>query len=216
MREWTASTHPGTKALAAVRGASASAPPAEHRCAHRALLEPSEQANDLGFRCCKGAPNAAEVKVPDLGVPFRLLELPAAKLAEVLATDPATEGLRKISYFADPEASRTVLARGDGNTQGFSFTVKPLIWNPDVGTELVIAVGRAEGEIAFLVALLVVGDNQYRVASSMILRDEPGPVALAYSNDIRPRLHFSSCWGCLGETGKVLYRKPDGVVITQP
>ena len=48
------------------------------------------------------------------------------------------------------------------------------------------------------------------------MKNEPGPVALAYSDDIRPRLHFSSCWGCPGETGKILFRRPERVAIVQP
>ena len=42
------------------------------------------------------------------------------------------------------------------------------------------------------------------------------PVALAYNGYIRPRLHFSTCWGCPGETGKILYRDPDAAVVLQP
>jgi hypothetical protein len=47
-------------------------------------------------------------------------------------------------------------------------------------------------------------------------------VAFAYDNYIRPRFHFSTCWGCPGasetssETGKLLFREPDEVVILQP
>ncbi|MCC6898276.1 MAG: hypothetical protein IT377_04840 [Polyangiaceae bacterium] len=48
------------------------------------------------------------------------------------------------------------------------------------------------------------------------MKNEPGPVAFAYSGYIRPRLHFSTCWGCPGETGKLLHREPDAVVIVQP
>lgn len=216
MREWTASSEHAQSELPVVRGAPPSAPADLHRCAHRSTLSADEHAADLGFRCCKGAPNAAQVQVPQLGTAFVPFELPLEKLSAALATDPHTKGLSKLTYFKDPEASRTVLARGDGDTQGFSFTVKPLLWNPDIGTQIVVASGAADAERAFVVALLVVGDDEYRVASSMILRDEPGPVALAYSNDIRPRMHFSSCWGCPGENGKILYRKPDAVVITQP
>jgi hypothetical protein len=48
------------------------------------------------------------------------------------------------------------------------------------------------------------------------MEHEIGPVALAYNGYIRPRLHFSTCWGCPGETGKILYRDPDSVAIFQP
>jgi hypothetical protein len=29
-------------------------------------------------------------------------------------------------------------------------------------------------------------------------------------------LHWSNCWGCPGENGKVLFKQPDSVVILQP
>jgi hypothetical protein len=61
-----------------------------------------------------------------------------------------------------------------------------------------------------------VGDDDYRLAGSFVMKNEPGPVALAYSDDIRPRLHFSTCWGCPGETGKILFRKPERVAIVEP
>jgi hypothetical protein len=62
----------------------------------------------------------------------------------------------------------------------------------------------------------VVGKDDYQLASSFIMENEVGPVALAYNGYIRPRLHFSTCWGCPGETGKILYKEPDSVIITQP
>lgn len=215
--EWTASTlGAGDEAKAIARGTTSTANAVDHRCAHRTALNPTERKDEMTFRCCGGAPNAAKLTSATLGTAFRTIQLPIAKLAALLASDPHTAVLTEPAYFKEPDATRTVLSRGNGDTQGFSFTVTPLLWNPDLGTEFVIATGRAKNDLSFVVALLVVADDQYRVVSSLILRDEPGPVALAYSNDIRPRLHFSGCWGCPGENGKILYRKPDAVVITQP
>jgi hypothetical protein len=62
----------------------------------------------------------------------------------------------------------------------------------------------------------VMGKDEYLLASSFVMENEVGPVALAYNGYIRPRLHFSTCWGCPGETGKILYRDPEGPVIVQP
>ncbi len=213
--EWTSSTV-GDDAKVIARGAVTTANASDRRCAHRVALNPTERSEDVAFRCCGGAPNAAKVASATLGTAFRTAQLPIAKLASLLASDPHTAVLKEPKYFKEPDATRTVLSRGNGDTQGFSFTVTPLLWNPDLGTEFVIATGHAKNDLSFVVALLVIADNEYRVVSSLILRDEPGPVALAYSNDIRPRLHFSGCWGCPGENGKILYRKPDAVVITQP
>ena len=78
----------------------------------------------------------------------------------------------------------------------------------------------AENGVRQLVARIELPKNmpggKYRLASSFVLQNEPGPVALAYSPDIKPRVHFSTCWGCPGETGKALFRKPETVVIVQP
>jgi hypothetical protein len=76
--------------------------------------------------------------------------------------------------------------------------------------------GSADPKTSFVVVFNVIGDDRHSVASSFVMHDEPGPVAFAYSESIAPRFHFSTCWGCAGETGKVLYRKPDRAVILQP
>jgi len=108
------------------------------------------------------------------------------------------------------------VARGPGDRQGFLFTVAPLLWRPVAGAEYLIVTARSGKDTSFVLAYYVLGKDDYKLASSFILKDEVGPVALAYSPSIRPRLHFSSCWGCPGETGKLLYRNPDTVAIVQP
>jgi hypothetical protein len=73
-----------------------------------------------------------------------------------------------------------------------------------------------------VVAYYVIKKDTYQLAASFIMDDEPGPIAFAYDNYIRPRFHFSSCWGCpegaetSSETGKILFREPEQVVILQP
>ena len=67
-----------------------------------------------------------------------------------------------------------------------------------------------------VLAYHVVSKGDYRFAASFVMQNEPGPVAIAYSESIRPRLHFSTCWGCPGETGKILFRAPERAVIFQP
>jgi hypothetical protein len=84
------------------------------------------------------------------------------------------------------------------------------------GAEFVLLTARSGEKTSFVVALHVLGADEYRVAASFVMNNEPGPVAFAYDGFIRPRLHFSSCWGCPGETGKILFRKPERAVILQP
>jgi hypothetical protein len=220
IREWTASDIlPEADDLprrASVRGAPKSAPAAAHGCARRSGIDPATRAEDLGFRCCRGAPNAARVVEPRAGEMFTKTRLTAERLTQLLAEDPTTRSLSgEVKYFREPEAARTVLERGKGgDTQGFSFTVAPLVWRPASGVEFLLVTARVGERTSLLLAYHVLGEDRYKLAASFVMKDEPGPVALAYG--LRERLHFSTCWGCLGETGKILFREPEGVSIQQP
>jgi hypothetical protein len=219
LREWVASEIPskdGAGARALLRGAAASAAGPEHRCAARHTADPDSKADDLGFRCCKGAPNAAIVPEPKLGETFTRGKISTDTLEKVFKSDPHTAELHNLKFYREPDAANTVIARGPGDKKGFSFTVAPLIWRPAAGTEFVLVSGKSGDNDAFVAVLHVLSDDDYSVAASFFMKNEPGPVALAYSDSIRPRLHWSTCWGCPGETGKILFRPPEGVVIFQP
>jgi formylglycine-generating enzyme required for sulfatase activity len=218
LAEWTASRveidgRPRAVSRGAARGSAAEA----HRCAARTPLAPDTSNANLGFRCCSGAPNARALPEPKAGEAFRKHRLGAERLSALLGAEAATRELVKdVKFFRDPDAAETVIARGPGDRKGFSFTVAPLLWQPVAGAEFLVVTGRAGEKTSFVATYYVLGDDKYRLASSFVMKDEPGPVALAYSNDIRPRLHFSTCWGCPGETGKILFRKPERAVIVQP
>jgi hypothetical protein len=220
-REWVASdvipTTDGLPRRAVVRGAPGAAPAPDHRCAHRSGIDPESRSDDLAFRCCRGAPNAAIVDEPKLGQTFSRGRITAERLEKLLASDERTRALaRDIKFFREPDAANTVVERGPGDKKGFLFTVSPLIWNPVAGAEFLLVSARSGENTSFVVAFHVLGGDKYELASSFIMKDERGPVAFAYSGYIRPRLHFSTCWGCPGETGKILYRDPDSVIIVQP
>lgn len=216
-REWTASDVPGrTETHAAVRGAPEAAAAELRRCARRDA-EPPSSGTDIGFRCCYGAPNGARVVLPRLGTTFQKVDVPLGDLSRWLAADPATAELaRGLAYFEDPAASQAVLARGKGDRQGFHLTTSPLAWNPAPGVELLVVAARSGDATSFVVVFDALGDGSRRVSSSFVMQNERGPVALAYNGYIRPRVHFSTCWGCSGETGKILYRDPDRSAILQP
>lgn len=202
---------------AAIRGAAPGAPGPERRCSARGARDQETGGPGLGFRCCKGARNAAVVKEPTLGVTFTRAEITAARLTEALADDPRTKALATdVRLFREPDAAETVVARGPGDRKGFLFTVAPLLWRPVAGAELLVATGRSGEKTSFVVVFHTLSGGKYRLASSFVMEDETGPVALAYNGYIRPRLHFSTCWGCPGETGKILYRDPEAAVILQP
>lgn len=217
-REWTASdvVHRG-ESLSAVRGATPGAAPGHFRCAHRELA-PGTPETGIAFRCCYGPPNAARVVLPRLGPAFASAELSPAELGRLLAAAPATRDIaRGVAYFEGAAARERVLSvKGGREREGLTFTSAPLVWNPAAGVELLVAVGRSGGTTSFVVAFDMLGDGSRRLASSFIMLDEPGPVLLAYQPSQRARLEFSTCWGCLGETGRIVYRHPDHTLITQP
>jgi hypothetical protein len=220
LREWTASDvvpEDDGPRLAAVRGAAPDGAPGMHRCAARAAVKPDERGDALGFRCCKGARNAQLVTEPRAGATFTRTTITSAKLGELLAGNPRTSAIAKdVRLFREPDAAETVVTRGPGDRKGFLFTVAPLLWKPVAGTEFLVTVGRSGEKTSFVAVFHVLGQDEYALAASFIMADEAGPVALAYNGYIRPRMHWSTCWGCPGETGKILYRDPDAVVVVQP
>jgi hypothetical protein len=205
------------KRAVAVRGAAASSVGSAHRCARREPVDPEARSSDLGFRCCAGAPNGAVIREPALEQAFLKSRLTAERLQKLLSADPKTAQLANdVRLFREPDAAETIVARGPGDRQGFSFTVSPLVWNPAPGARYLLVTGRSGDKTSYVLAFHIVGDDSYRLLASFVMLDEPGPVAFAYSPSIRPRLHFSTCWGCPGETGKILYRPPDSVALLQP
>lgn len=220
-REWTASEVLPIEDMqpraAAVRGARGSAVGPDHRCAHRTAIDPGASAEDLGFRCCRGAPNAATIPSPQWEQTYRRVELPAKELAEMFASVPALSTLdREITYFKEPDDVNVVLARGDAGAppQNTVLTTSPLLWNPVPGEQIVVLAGRAAKD-SFVVAFYRLPGDRYRIASTLVLKDEKGPIALGFNGYVRKRLFWATCWDCRGESGNVTYRDDGRVVITQ-
>ena len=177
----------------------------------------SNDGSGAAVRCCYGAPNAARVEEPVDYPVFERPNLSPARIRKLLESEPRTAALAKdLVLFADPEATNTVISRGPGDRKGFDFSTGPLLWSPALGARFLVLGGKSGKSTSFVLAYYVLPDDQYVLASSYIMDGEVGPVTFAYSNSIRPRLHFSSCWGCPGETGKLLFRKPGRVSILQP
>jgi len=222
VREWTASDVAPIENVqikgAAVRGARAEAAPWDHRCAHRAAVDPAASGDDLGFRCCYGAPNAASLPSPQWQQTFRKAELTPAQAVEMFASVPELKDLgREINYFKEPDDVNLALSRGDAGAStvpNTSFTTSPLLWSPVPGEEILVVAGRAQKN-AFIVAFYRLPGDRYRIGSSFILRDEKAPIVLGYNNYVRKRLSWALCWDCRGESGLVSFREDNRVVITQ-
>jgi hypothetical protein len=215
LREWTASRfgkESDERGKPVARGVPQGASAAEQRCARRA---PAEKDEPVGFRCCYGAPNAKNQKEPALGAPYREVEITKKELAALIKSSEATKHLAKDLALFKPEAARTVFDRGPGDSKGFTLTTHGVLWQPVRGSEFLVVAGKSGTRTSFVLAYFVAGDKK-TLAGSFIMKNEPGPIALAYAPSIRPRLHFSGCWGCPGETGKVLFRPPEELVMLQP
>lgn len=216
--EWTASRFGagGPEAERTVlRGAPSSVPAEERRCARRAS-EGEIKADELAFRCCYGAPHAQTITEPTDGPAYREVEISKEELTQLLESDPQTAPwAQDLSFFQHPEAARTVLARGPGELRGFTLTTQALEWRPARGIQLLLVTARTGKNTSFVV-LYHIAPTQKILAGSFLMKSEPGPVALAYAESIRPRVHFSTCWGCPGETGKALFRAPEEIVLLQP
>ena len=228
MREWTASDvlptpkYRSSKA-AAIRGAAAGAVDADHRCAHRAALDPSTSGADLGFRCCYGGRNDATLPSPRWKATVRKISFPPDRLAKMFASIPKLESLAKdVKYFREQAAIATVRRRGkargiDGGAPlppNTYMTTSPILWNPIPGEELLVVSGQAGGKSSFVVAFHLLPNDRYRVGSAMIMKDERGPVVIVYNPFVRQKLHWAICFECYGETGNISYRAEHRVVIT--
>jgi hypothetical protein len=136
----------------------------------------------------------------------------------MFATVPQLKELGKdITYFREPEDVNLALSRGDagvGTVPNTTFTTSPLLWSPVPGEELLVVAGRAQ-KSSFIVAFHRLPGDRYRIASSLILKDEKGPIVLGHNSYVRKRLGWALCWDCRGESGHVSYREDNRVVITQ-
>jgi len=145
--EWTASTFGRDSAHSGqpvVRGAKASTPLDQRRCAARSFPEKKPEANagapssDIGFRCCYGAPNASTIREPTLGPAYERAQLSVTELRALLRSDPRTAPYANDAQFFKSDAAATVLARGPGDNKGFTLTTEPLLWQPSAGTSFLV------------------------------------------------------------------------------
>jgi hypothetical protein len=219
LREWTSSTvEPGDKedrALGAMRGGRAGAADFEHRCARREPADPGAHGSDIGFRCCKGTANSAVISRPKPLQTFRRVQLDPDQVNAMIHSVPQLASLGRISFFRDPEDVTAVLSKGDAGRGGSIITTNPLMWSPDLGEEILLITGKGASGSSFIAALHRLSDDRYRLASSFILEGETPAIVLAFSGYVKNRVTWSTCWGCLGEEGAIVYRPDRRIVIEQ-
>ena len=211
--EWTSSQwgqDPDQVERAALRGyatgaltAGRNTPPAQgRRCAKRWHEVPDGARADLGFRCCRGDVNAETCFIEGPRPAHSLYtNMKPDKFARVIRDIPELYMVHDNPHMFSDGDVRAVLARHSHDReelakQGIRFRWKPLRWIPRQGTELWVAVGRSTRH-SFIVALHEVEDNEkYVHASSLILYNQPVPLALVYQRGHRSGLWWAPCWGC--------------------
>ena len=220
MREWTDSDLPpgdgSEHRRPVVRGAAAGADAADHRCAHRAAADASSRSADLGFRCCRGAPNAAAIPPPKTGEPaIARTEIDLKKVARVLAASPRLAPYaRDLAFFKEEDSIKLVLQKGDAGPAkaGPVFTTGAVLWTPVPTEEVIVLALKAKGA-SLIVALYKLPEDNLRLASSLVLKDESGPVVLSFTGFNKKRVMWSTCWECAGEQGAVELRDGRRLVI---
>ncbi len=228
IREWTASEVAEVKELApggaASRGASANAADVDHRCAHRGRVDATASGDELGFRCCGGAPNAATIAAPTIEPTFTKVDFPPDKAVELFATVPQLRKLGSDIKYFDEAAAKEVVSKSDAGDapKGVTLTTSPLVWSPLPGERILILTGLA-GEDTFIVAFYKLPDDRYRLGSTLVLKKDKGPVVIGHSGYEGRRtkersigsLDWATCWKCPGESGAITYREENRVIVTQ-
>jgi hypothetical protein len=224
LEEWTASSwgiFEEERDKAAVRGYSSSTevqPAVGRRCAFRQSRLPSENLAGLGFRCCRGEPNAYQQELERPRPPFSIYSnIKIEKFEQVILSIPQIAAVHSGARMFSDADIRVVLARRGTDREELSkarikFEWKPIRWIPRQGMELWVAVGRG-GRHSFVVALHEVKDNEVYVhASSLILWNQPVPLALAYREGHRDELYWAPCWGCR-DGGVIAFDDASGQVV---
>ena len=100
-----------------------------------------------------------------------------------------------------------------GGTDDIEYTEDPLLWSPEQGVRLLVVVGKSN-KSAWIAAFYVLGEDRYKLATSLVFRDEAGPIALGYEPNLR-RILWATAFGVPGEQGAVSYRADHHAVIVQ-
>lgn len=220
IREWTASdmalAEGDEKRRAVVRGAASSSDGVDHRCAHRTGIDATAKGADTGFRCCKGPPNAAAIPPPKSGeATFTRLPLDIKRVAKMVADVPKLAPYAKdLAFFNEEDSIKAVLSRGDAGAAkpGPVLTTSPILWTPVPTEEVVVMALKAKGA-SLILAFYRLSEDRYRLASSLVLKDETGPVVLSFTNFNKKRVSWSTCWECSGEQGATELRDGKRIVI---
>jgi hypothetical protein len=185
-----------------VRGASKDAPATLHRCAARDAAAAESRSESLLFRCCRGATQTSEYpSEPELPA-FRPLSLDSDGVREKLRAMPETAALAptfRVHLAKNLLSALALAGRSSQSLAPWQAATPAFAWSPMRGEELAILSG--DSRDGALVIAYYPGPDGPQFAASYITKDEHAPILVAYKNDTRDELLYSTCWGCGGEGG---------------
>ncbi len=223
--EWTDSTfklpeNPAPRGQV-VRGASLEAGAAGRRCAARGYRMADKASSLVGFRCCSGPRNEAEVVLEPLKKPFQeVKDMSAAKFVELVKVVPELSQVHgDPKMFGESDLSYVLMRRNIDPRKsypGYIFTASPVWWHPVRGEELLAFTGTS-GDDSFIVGLYHLGGGRFKHAASMVLLGKgaitykvPVPVILIAGVD-RDVLNWGPCWNC-SEGGALYISEETGTI----
>jgi hypothetical protein len=216
-REWTES--PARAGVgdslksAVVRGAAAGGSARAHRCDARDAATPESRSETLVFRCCYG-------EAPDASYPDEAPEAPVAantvskdEARALLAAMPETRGLAKdFVPFSDADVQRALASLRASRTSLAPWRpVAGLVsWSPVPRERVRLLAGDSPAGAALVVFYPDVAGSP-KFITSYETRGEHAPIVVTARTDEFKELLFSTCWGCGGEGGALLFDS-DGAV----
>lgn len=222
--EWTASAwglEEGQRERAVARGFGEGQEEPEargRRCAMRWRRLAEGTNPSLGFRCCRGEPNEAACFIEKSRAPHRVHNSFTPEVFErVIRSIPQLAAVHENPHMYGDGDVRAVLARRRSDReelagQGIHFDWKPIRWSPRQGMRLLVVAGRS-GPHSFIAALHEIENKKrYIHASSLILWNQPLPLALVYLEGQRDDLFWAPCWVCR-DGGKISYDEENNEVI---
>jgi hypothetical protein len=176
---------------------------------------PESHRKALGFRCCYGKANEVAVEPPPVYPAIEKTTIESQKLGQLFAQESELKAVA-----AGPKlfsANNPLLESRQDRKSGaeeITYTEDPILWSPEQGVRLLVVVGKS-GKSAWIAAFYVLGDDRYKLATSLIFRDEVGPIALGYEANLRKEILWATAFGVPGEQGAVSYRSDHHAVIVQ-
>jgi hypothetical protein len=177
-----------------------------------AVLVPSASAEPSEPAPTSASSHAPPPRSTDTKPTFRKANVDAAALAHAFASIPELERVSADVRLFDPNEG-AFFAHSDAPRAGMTFTTQPLFYSPAQGLELLVVTGRSKST-GFVVALWVLPNGEYRLASYFLMLHDPSPIALVYETEGKSkRLSWTACWKCPGEGGYLRIEPDDRVVI---